>query len=155
MRAERHALPEVLDQGDPQRAVIAIVVTAAASDDLGHGGERTNPRNLGWADVSTPRIMRGMTSLHIEHRVNDLQPWLETFSSFDDVRAKGGVTAVQVRHAAEDANQVAVDLEFDSREQATRFLTYLETEVWPSSPFFTGTPSTSILEPIALGAATP
>lgn len=95
-----------------------------------------------------------MTSLHIEHRVHDLHAWLETFRSFDAVRAQGGVTAMQVRHGVDDPNEVAIDLEFDAVEQATSFLGYLETEIWPSSPHFTGTPSTRLLEDINLGATT-
>ena len=89
-----------------------------------------------------------MTSLHIEHSVNDLKPWLETFRSFDDLRAQGGVTAVQVRHGVEDPNYVAVDLEFESAQQARAFLGQLETRIWPNNPHFEGTPTTHILETI-------
>ena len=89
-----------------------------------------------------------MTSLHIEHSVNDLEPWLETFRSFDDFRAEGGVKALQVRHGVDDPNHVAVDLEFESVKQARSFLGQLETQIWPNSPHFDGTPTTHILETI-------
>ena len=89
-----------------------------------------------------------MTSLHIEHSVNDLEPWLETFRSFDDFRTEGGVKAVQVRHGVDSPNYVAVDLEFESVEEARAFLGRLETQVWPNSPHFDGTPTSNILETI-------
>ena len=89
-----------------------------------------------------------MTSLHIEDRVNDLEPWLETFRSFDDFRAEGGVKTVRVRHGVDDPNFVAVDLEFESVEQARAFLGQLEMTIWPNSPHFEGVPTTQILETI-------
>ena len=89
-----------------------------------------------------------MTSLHIEHSVNDLEPWLETFRSFDEFRVKGGVKAVQVRRGVDDPNYVAVDLEFDSSEQAKAFLSQLETQIWPNSQHFDGTPTSRILETV-------
>ena len=89
-----------------------------------------------------------MTSLHIEHTVHDLEPWLETFRSFDDFRAEGGVKAVQVRHGVDDPNSIAVDLEFDSLEEARAFLSRLEQQIWPNSSHFDGTPTTLILETI-------
>ena len=87
-----------------------------------------------------------MTSLHIEHTVNDVEPWLETFRSFDDFRAEGGVQAVQVRHRVDDPNYITVDLDFDTIDKAQAFLTRLETQIWPNSPHFDGTPTTHILE---------
>lgn len=89
-----------------------------------------------------------MTSLHIEHSVNDLGPWLDTFRSFDDFRADGGVKAVQVRHEVDNPNYIAVDLEFESVEQARAFLGQLETQIWPTNPHLDGTPTTHILETI-------
>ena len=89
-----------------------------------------------------------MTSLHLEHSVNDLESWLETFRSFDDFRAKGGVTAVQIRHGVDNPNYIAVDLEFDTAEQARAFLGQLETRVWPNNPHFDGAPTTHIFETI-------
>lgn len=91
---------------------------------------------------------RKMTSLHIEHRVNDLEPWLQTFRSFDDFRAEGGVKTVQVRHGVDNPNFVAIDLGFDSVEQARAFLGQLEKKIWPNSPHFEGIPITHILETV-------
>jgi hypothetical protein len=89
-----------------------------------------------------------MTSLHIEHSVHDLGPWLETFRSFDDFRVRGGVKAAQVRHRVDDPNYIAVDLEFDSIEQARAFLAQLEEQIWPTNPHFDGAPTAHILETI-------
>ena len=89
-----------------------------------------------------------MTSLHIEHCVNDLGPWLETFRSFDDFRVRGGVKAVHVRHGVDNPNYIAVDLEFDSVEQARAFLAQLESQIWPNNPHFNGIPTTHILETV-------
>jgi hypothetical protein len=89
---------------------------------------------------------RHMTTIHIEHGVNELEPWLDTFRSFDDFRAEGGVKAVQVRHGVDNPNYIAVDLEFESVEQARAFLERLKTQVWPNSPHFDGTPTSLILE---------
>ena len=92
------------------------------------------------------RDYRHMTSLHIEHPVRDLEPWLETFRSFDDFRTQGGVTAVQVRHGVDNPNYIAVDLEFESVEQARSFLGQLKATVWPNNPHFEGVPTTQIFE---------
>ena len=89
-----------------------------------------------------------MTSLHVEHSVNDLEPWLETFRSFDDFRADGGVKVVQVRHGVDNPNYVAVDLEFEAVERARVFLGRLETQIWPNSAHFHATPTSHILETI-------
>ena len=89
-----------------------------------------------------------MTSLHIEHSVNDVERWVETFRSFDDFRTQGGVRAVQVRHGVDHPNYIAVDLDFESVAQARAFLEQLQTQIWPNSPHFDGTPTTHIFETI-------
>jgi hypothetical protein len=86
-----------------------------------------------------------MTSLHISHTVNDFDEWLTTFNSFADFRVQGGVTSTTVRHAIENPNVVAVDLEFPSADQARSFLKHLESEIWPNSPHFSDTPTSLLL----------
>jgi hypothetical protein len=98
-------------------------------------------------------IVRGMTSLHISHTVRDLDEWLATFRSFDDFRAQGGVRATGVRHGVEDPNLVAVDLEFDTPEQARSFLRRLETEIWPNSPHIDSTPAVLLLESVSVAVS--
>jgi hypothetical protein len=95
-----------------------------------------------------------MTSLLITHTITgSLDEWTETFSSFDEVRTKAGVTAVQVRQSLEDPNALAIDLEFGSADEARSFREFLETQVWPNSPHLGGTvPETRILEALAVSA---
>lgn len=96
----------------------------------------------------------GMTSLLITHTISgSLDAWLDTFSSFEEVRAKAGVTAVRVRHAVDAPNEVSIDLDFESTDEARAFRSYLEAQVWPNSPHLGGvTPQSRILEPLAVGA---
>jgi hypothetical protein len=77
-----------------------------------------------------------------------LNEWLTTFNTFSDYRAEAGVNSVAVRHAVDDPNLVTVDLEFDTADQARSFLGRLETEIWPNSPHFSGTPTTQLLESV-------
>jgi hypothetical protein len=89
-----------------------------------------------------------MASLHIEHTVDDLDRWLDTFTSFAEVRAKGGVTDVQVRHDPDHPTHVAIDLEFGSLDKARSFLGFLETEIWPNSPHFSVMPTRRLLDTV-------
>jgi hypothetical protein len=93
-----------------------------------------------------------MTSLHISHPVSDFDEWLATFNTFGDFRAQGGVTGLTVRHATDDPNFVAVDLEFANAAEAGAFLERLETEIWPSSPLLDGQPTARILDTVSVTA---
>ena len=73
-----------------------------------------------------------------------------TLASFDEVRAQGGVTAMQVRHGIDDPNHVAVDLEFATAAEARSYRAFLETRVWPNSPHLGGgIPETRLLDRLA------
>jgi hypothetical protein len=90
-----------------------------------------------------------MPTLHIEHPVTDLAVWRAAFDRFADRRRQGGVTAERVQQPVDDVHYVLVDLDFPTREQAERFLGFLESMVWASrdsSPALAGTPQTRILE---------
>jgi hypothetical protein len=92
-----------------------------------------------------------MITLHIEHPISDLPTWKAAFDQFAERRRQGGVCAERLLHPLGDDRYVLVDLDFPTREQAQRFLTFLETTVWASrddSPALTGTPRTRILEPV-------
>ena len=99
-------------------------------------------------ETSIGRHRDRMTTLHISHTVRDFDEWLTTFNSFSEFRAQGGVTGLTVRHAADDPNFVAVDLEFESVEQARSFLGRLETEIWPNAPHIDGTPATRVMNTV-------
>jgi hypothetical protein len=92
-----------------------------------------------------------MTTLHIEHPITDLPTWKAAFDRFAEHRRQGGVSAERVQQPVGDAHSVVIDLDFPTREQARRFLGFLETTVWASpdsSPALAGTPRTSLLEPV-------
>ena len=92
-----------------------------------------------------------MITLHIEHPISDLRTWRAAFDRFAERRRQGGVCGERVQHPVDDDRYVLVDLEFSDREQAQRFLSFLETTVWNSrdnSPALAGTPQTRILAPV-------
>ena len=71
------------------------------------------------------------------------------FDRFADRRQQGGVVGERVQRPVDDVHYVLVDLDFATREQAERFLGFLESTVWASrdsSPALDGTPQTRILE---------
>ena len=95
-----------------------------------------------------------MTTLHIEHPITDFATSRGAYDRFADHRRRAGVTADRVAQPVDDDRYVVVDLEFPSREQAQRFLDFLESTVWASresSPALTGTPRTRLLEPAITG----
>jgi hypothetical protein len=93
-----------------------------------------------------------MVTLHIEHPITDLTTWLTAFSAMAARRRDGGVCGERVQQPADDDHYIVVDLDFSSREEALRFLIFLETCVWSSpgsAPALAGTPHTRVLEPVA------
>jgi hypothetical protein len=92
-----------------------------------------------------------MITLHIEHAISDRATWQAAFSRLAERRRQGGVCGERVQHPVDDDGYVLVDLDFATREQAERFLAFLETTVWASrdsSPALTGTPRTRLLVPV-------
>jgi hypothetical protein len=92
-----------------------------------------------------------MPTLHIEHPITDLAVWRAAFDRFADRRRQGGVSAERVQQPVDDDHYVLVDLDFPTREQAERFLDFLESTVWASpasSPALAGTPRTRILQTV-------
>ena len=90
-----------------------------------------------------------MTTLHIEHPITDFATWRGAYDRFADRRRQAGVTAERIAQPVDDERYVVVDLDFPSREQAARFLGFLESTVWASreaSPALDGTPRTRLLE---------
>ena len=95
-----------------------------------------------------------MTTLHIEHAISDFGTWSAAFERFAKTRAKFGVRAQRVQHPIDDPNYVVIDLDFDTPDEASRFLGFLHTKVWSSAsnaPALVGTPHTKILQPAAMG----
>ena len=110
-----------------------------------------DPRFLGWGlPPPLPSVAR-MSTLHIEHPITDLTTWKTAFDRFAERRRQGGVCGERVQHPVDDDRYVVIELDFPSRQQAQRFLGFLETTVWASrdsSPALAGTPRTRILEPV-------
>lgn len=91
-----------------------------------------------------------MTTLHIEHAIADFPMWSTAFERLADVRARSGVRAQRVQRPIDDPHYVVIDLDFDSADEAKRFLGFLHTQVWSSpdrAPALVGAPQAKILEP--------
>jgi hypothetical protein len=93
-----------------------------------------------------------MSTLHIEHTITDIGTWKAAFDRLEGARRNAGVVRHEVQQPIDDARYVIIDLEFDSRDAARAFLTFLETNVWAvpaNSPALVGSPRASILERVA------
>lgn len=90
-----------------------------------------------------------MCTLHIEHPITDFAVWKRAFDRFAPLRKEAGVRRHRVQRPADDPAYVIVGLDFDSADQAERFLGLLQTRIWASpgnAPALAGTPRTRILE---------
>lgn len=90
-----------------------------------------------------------MPTLHIEHAIHDFELWKTTFARVSDVRQRAGVREHRVWRRVDDPHFVVIDLDFDTVPEATRFLGFLQSEIWSSaekSPALGGAVQTSILE---------
>jgi hypothetical protein len=70
-----------------------------------------------------------MPSLHIENTVRDFDEWKAVFDKFDRFRAEKRMRAYRVSRQVDDPNQVTIDLDFDSLEDAVAFRGALE-QIW-------------------------
>jgi len=89
-----------------------------------------------------------MTTLRIEHPINNYDIWKAAFDTFAEVRARAGVRNFTIRLAEDDPTFLSLDLEFDTPDGARGFATFLERQVWSSpaaSPGLAGVPRTRIL----------
>jgi hypothetical protein len=66
-----------------------------------------------------------MTTLHIENQVRDYDTWKTVFDKFDRERRTRGVRSYRIVRAADDPNQVLIDMEFDSTTRAEEFQEFL------------------------------
>jgi hypothetical protein len=70
-----------------------------------------------------------MTTLRIENTVRDYASWQEAFDKFERFRADNNVLSYRICRQADDANEVTIDLDFASREEAEAFVPKLE-QIW-------------------------
>ncbi len=74
-----------------------------------------------------------------------------------DLCSQTGVRDQRVQQPVDDDHYVVIDLDFDTVEEAQKFLTILKTNVWSSpesSPALVGSPRTAVLQN-AMGSLTP
>jgi hypothetical protein len=93
-----------------------------------------------------------MPTLHIEHAISDLPTWKSAFDRFAMAREQAGVRGHRIQQPIDDPHKVVIDLDFDTTDQAQRFLHFLQTTVWASpqnAPALVGAPHTKILQPVA------
>jgi hypothetical protein len=98
-----------------------------------------------------------MATLHIEHPISELHVWLTAFGTFAEARQRAGVRAHRVYQPVDDDKYIVIDLDFDTVDEAERFRTFLEVNVWSSrdtSPGLAGAPRTRVLERVALASET-
>lgn len=91
-----------------------------------------------------------MTTLHIEHAINDLDVWREAFGRAAGLRAQHGVRGYEIRRPVDDPNYLMIDLAFDTAGAAEGFLVELH-KIWQTpaaSPALVGAPQTRILETV-------
>ncbi len=63
-----------------------------------------------------------MSHLLIRHKVNDFAAWKEAFDNFVDVRKEFGEKSFQILQHTEDSNNLYLMFEWDSVENARKFL---------------------------------
>ncbi len=90
-----------------------------------------------------------MPVLHIEHRIANLDTWLQDFASRAPVRKQVGVTAVHVFQAEDDPQYIVELLFFDTADGANKYRTFVREQVWSSSsPGLASNPHAVILNEV-------
>ncbi len=64
-----------------------------------------------------------MATISIRHRVGDLDKWKEVFEEFSPQRKAGGEISYSVGHLPEDPLDIHLFFEWDSVENAEKFMT--------------------------------
>lgn len=70
-----------------------------------------------------------MVTVHVENTVRDFDAWKAVFDKFDRFRVDQGMRAYRMSRRLDDPQQVSIDLEFDSIDEATAFRGALE-QIW-------------------------
>jgi hypothetical protein len=95
-----------------------------------------------------------MATLHIEHPITDFGIWNAAFARFAEARSRAGVRAQRVLRPVDDPEYVVVNLDFDTVEDAEKFLGFLRATVWVSTqnaPALAGKPQARVLEAAPVG----
>jgi len=64
-----------------------------------------------------------MVHILVRHKVSDYNRWKEAFDSHFDIRKHGGETGFRVFHSADDPREVILLLDWQSIEEARKFMT--------------------------------
>lgn len=70
-----------------------------------------------------------MATLHIENTVRNFDDWKAAFDKYEQFRVQHGVQAYRVVRNVSRPNDLMVDLDFESTEQATTFIGHLN-QIW-------------------------
>jgi hypothetical protein len=90
--------------------------------------------------------------LHIEHRIADLDTWLQNFASRAPAWEQAGVTAVHVLQAEDDPQYIVELVFFDTADAANKYRTFMREQVWSSSsPGLASDPHVVILHEVETG----
>ena len=91
-----------------------------------------------------------MPTLQIEHAISDFDLWKPAFEADPVHREESGVRRYRVLRPLDDPRYVAIDLDFDSVDEAEAFRTALQ-GWWGSgraAPALAGAPRTRIVEEV-------
>jgi hypothetical protein len=90
-----------------------------------------------------------MSTLRVELEVRDYDMWRNAFGQDSGGREQNGARRYRIFRAVDNERKVMLDVDFDTPEDAGRFLAIMERDVWPSpdkAPAKVGAPRTHILE---------
>jgi hypothetical protein len=88
-------------------------------------------------------------TLRVELEVRDYDLWRNAFDKDAGGRERSGARRYRIFRPVDNDHEVMLDLDFDTAEEANRFLEILRTEVWSSpekAPAKIGAPKTRIID---------
>jgi hypothetical protein len=90
-----------------------------------------------------------VVTLRVDLKVRDYDTWRQAFEGDAGGRAENGARRYRIFRPIEAADEVSLDLDFDSADRAEAFLGIMRTSVWPDpdkAPAKIGAPQTRIVE---------
>jgi heme-degrading monooxygenase HmoA len=74
-----------------------------------------------------------MAVLLIQHKITDLDVWLDTYANYASEREQAGVKAAHILQPDDDPHYIVVIHFFDTIDAAEAFRTFLRERVWTST----------------------
>ena len=90
-----------------------------------------------------------LTTLRIEHPINNYDVWREAFDRYGQARSNAGVLGFVIHRPVDDPLYVMIDLELPNVTAAQGFAAFLTSSVWSNpdtSPGLAGVPVARVLE---------